>query len=65
MNERTFLVLYLLDGQKGQVLHAHLLSAAASTHCIEAHFSRAKRAGEDEDDWRRSFAGSSIVERAR
>jgi len=37
----------------------------ASTQCVDAHFSRAKRAGEDEDDWRQSFLGSSIVERAR
>jgi hypothetical protein len=65
LNERTFLVIYLLDAQGVQTLHAHLLASAASTHCIEAHFSRAKRTGEDDDDWRKSFAGASIVERNR
>ena len=65
LNERAFLVIYVLDGQAGPVLHAHVLASAASTHCIEAHFSRAKRAGEDEDDWRKSFLDSSVVERTR
>jgi hypothetical protein len=65
LNEQTFLVIYVLDSQAGPVLHAHLLASVASTHCIEAHFSRAKRTGEDEDDWRRSFQGASVVERAR
>jgi hypothetical protein len=65
LNERAFLVIYVLDRQAGPVLHAHLLASAASTHCIEAHFSRAKRAGEDEDDWRKSFLDSSVVERTK
>lgn len=65
LNERTFLVIYVLNGQAGPVLHAHLLASAASSHCIEAHFSRAKRAGEDEEDWRKSFLDSNVVERAR
>jgi len=65
LNERTFLVIYVLDGQAGPVLHAHLLAAAAATHCIDAHFSRAKRTGEDEDDWRKAFLNASVVERAR
>jgi hypothetical protein len=65
LNERAFLVIYVLDGQAGPVLHAHLLASAASTHCIEAHFSRAKRVGEDEDDWRKSFLDSTVVERAK
>jgi hypothetical protein len=64
LDERTFLVIYLLDGKPKQVLHAHLL-AAASAHCVDAHFSRDLRSGEDIDDWRKAFAGAAIEARAR
>jgi len=65
LDENTFLVLYILAEQGGQQLHAHLLSSANATHCIEMHFSRAHRAGEDEDGWRKSFAGSHIQDARR
>lgn len=60
LDQNTFLVLYILAEQGGQQLHAHLLSSANATHCIEMHFSRARRGGEDEDGWRQTFAGSRI-----
>jgi hypothetical protein len=60
LDENTFLVLYILGAPGSQQLHAHLLSSANSTHCIEAHFSRARRDGEDEDDWRGSFGGAHV-----
>ena len=60
LNESTFLVLYILGSQGREELHAHLLSSASATHCIEAHFSRPRRDSEDVDDWRKSFAGSRI-----
>ena len=64
LNERTFLVVYILDNKPKQVLHAHLL-AAASAHCVDAHFSRDLRSGEDTDDWRKAFAGAAIEARQR
>jgi len=60
LDENTFLVLYILGVGAQQELHAHLLSSAGATDCMEAHFSRARRDGEDEDDWRKSFAGSHV-----
>ena len=60
LNAQTFLVLYILRDNGQQVLHAHLLAAAPGTHCVEAHFNRRLRAGEDEDDWRRQFDGARI-----
>lgn len=57
----TFLVLYRLGDGGTRTLHAHLLAAARGTHCVEAHFERPLGPGEDEDDWRRSFAGARIV----
>ncbi len=61
----TFLVLYIIEQPGPKVLHAHLVSAAAGTHCIDAHFSRDMKAGEDEDAWRTTFAGASVREGAR
>lgn len=65
VDTNTFLVLYLmeLDGQR--VLHAHLLSAAASTHCIDAHFSRSLLVGEDLDNWRTTFSGATVRQAPR
>ena len=65
LDEDTFLVLYILGAQGSQQLHAHLLSSASATHCIEAHFSRARRDGEDEDNWRSSFVGSHVQDARR
>jgi len=64
-DSNTFLVLYVmeLDGKKR--LHAHLLSAAGGTHCIDAHFSRGLVMGEDVDDWRTVFTGATVSERPR
>lgn len=65
LDENTFLVLYILGTQGDQQLHAHILSSASATHCIEVHFSRARRDGEDEDNWRNSFTGSHVQEAHR
>ena len=56
----TFLVLYLLEVQGVRQLHAHLLAAVQGTHCVDAHFQRAWRAGEDLEDWRAAFAGAAV-----
>ena len=56
----TFLVLYLMELDGKRLLHAHLLSAAGSTHCIDAHFSRSLVAGEDIDNWRTAFSGATV-----
>lgn len=60
LDENTFLVLYVLVEQGEQQLHAHLLSSANATHCIEMHLSRARVENEDQDSWRQSFAGSHV-----
>jgi hypothetical protein len=62
LSANTFLVLYVVTEGTQPVLHAHLLAAASGTHCTEVHFSRLQRAGEDIDDWRKTFAGARIEE---
>ena len=59
VDPNTFLVLYLME-LDGKRLHAHLLSAAGSTHCIDAHFSRTLPVGEDIDNWRTTFDGATV-----
>lgn len=61
LDAETFLVLYILEVGGAKALHAHLLAAVGSRHCVEAHFERPMAAGEDEDDWRRSFAGARVL----
>ena len=60
VDPNTFLVLYLMELDGKRSLHAHLLSAAGSTHCIDAHFSRALPVGEDMDNWRTIFDGATV-----
>jgi hypothetical protein len=62
LDASTFLVLYVFEQQSKKVFHAHLLSAAAGTHCIEAHFTRDAAVGEDEDKWRTTFTDARIRE---
>ena len=65
LDEDTFLVLYILVEPEGQQLHAHLLSSANATHCVEMHVSRARVENEEQDGWRQSFAGSHVQESVR
>ena len=60
VDPNTFLVLYLMERDGKRLLHAHLLSAAGTTHCIDAHFSRTLPAGEDMDSWRTTFDGATV-----
>ncbi len=61
----TFLVLYIIEQQGKRVLHAHLLSAASGTHCVDAHVSRDMGRAEDEDNWRTTFTGARVSERRK
>ncbi len=63
LNESTFLVIYTLGEGQAQKLHAHVISAAGTTHCANAHFSRQATPGEDIDDWRTTFTSATVVPR--
>jgi hypothetical protein len=64
-DSNTFLVLYVMELGGIKQLHAHLLSAAGGTHCIDAHFSRGLVTGEDIDGWRTTFTGATVSETPR
>ena len=63
LSASTFLVLYVITEGAQSALHAHLLAAAEGTHCVEVHFSRPQRPGEDVDDWRQTFSSARVEER--
>jgi len=63
LNETTFLVIYALGEGQAQKLHAHVISAAGTTHCANAHFIRRGTPGEDIDNWRTTFTSARVVPR--
>jgi hypothetical protein len=60
-NDRTFVLIYGLPQPGFVQLHAHILSAAGGTHCVEVHVSKVSTDPADAGTWMRSF-GSSDVE---
>jgi len=60
LDEDTFLVLYIFAAPEARRLHAHLVSSVNARNCVEVAFSKALGAGEDEDNWRKSFLGSHV-----
>ena len=60
LNERTFAAIYASPLPSAMQLHAHLMSAAGGTHCIEVHASRVSTSSEDVDDWFKAFDKADI-----
>ena len=57
----TFLVLYARAEAPGPPQwHAHVVSAAGASHCLELHVQRARLPDEDPDLWRRTFLGAHV-----
>jgi hypothetical protein len=65
LSATTFLVLYVQTDDRRTMLHAHLLSAVAGTHCADVHFIRPGRRGEDHEEWRNAFTGARIDDGAK
>ena len=51
VNERPFVALYAAPLGVGTQLHAHLLSAAGGTHCIEVHATKISNQADDLAAW--------------
>lgn len=60
LNDRTFVVIYAAPLSVGVQLHAHLLSAAGGTHCIEVHVTRVSIQEEDLAEWITDLEKASI-----
>lgn len=65
LDAHTFLVIYALGDERQPTLHAHIVSAAGTAHCADAHFSRRAAPGEDIDDWRTTFTSARVAAPAR
>ena len=60
LNDKTYVALYAVQIATGARLHAHLMSAAAGTHCIEIHVTLISMDEEELDAWAAAFAKARI-----
>jgi hypothetical protein len=60
LDATTFLVIYVLSQGQQEKLHAHLISSAGASYCVNAHFTRLAKSGQDVDDWRTTFSSARI-----
>lgn len=61
LDAATFLVIYVRSQGQQEKFHAHLISSAGADHCVNAHFTRVAKAGQDVDDWRTTFTSARIA----
>jgi hypothetical protein len=60
LDDNTFIALYSARAPGFMQLHAHLLSAAAGTHCIEVHASKIATSEDDIAPWFEGFRKARI-----
>jgi hypothetical protein len=61
LNDHTFVAIYAMQLVGAVQLHAHFLSAAGGTHCVEVHASKVSDSPDDVDPWFKGF-GKAIIE---
>jgi hypothetical protein len=60
INERTFIAIYAAPLGGAVHLHAHLMSAAAGTHCVEVHVSKVSTSPDDLKPWFKDWDKANI-----
>ena len=60
INDRTFLAIYALPAPKAVQLHAHLVSAAGGTHCVDVHVSKISTSQDDLKPWFKNWEKANI-----
>ena len=60
LDDHTFVAMYTAPVGGVVQLHAHLLSAAGGTHCIEVHASKMSDSADDVDTWLKAFDQARI-----
>jgi hypothetical protein len=63
IDANTFVAIYVSPMPGFVQLHAHLVSAAGGTHCVEVHASRTSTSKEDIDLWFKGFGSARIEPR--
>lgn len=61
LDANTYAILYAAQMPGFLQLNAHLLSAAAGTHCVEVHAAKIATSMEDIDPWFKAFGGARIA----
>ncbi len=60
VNPNTYAAIYAVPMGGAVQLHAHFMSAAAGTHCVEVHASRVSTSKDDLEPWFKGFGNASI-----
>lgn len=63
LDDHTFAAMYATPLGGAVQLHAHFLSAAGGTHCVEVHASKVSTSVEDVDPWFKGFDAARIEPR--
>lgn len=63
LDDNTFVAIYAAQMPGFLQLHAHLLSAAGGTHCIEVHVSKIATSTEEVEPWFSGFGAARISTR--
>jgi hypothetical protein len=63
LDDNTFVAMYAAAVGGAVQLHAHFLSAAGGTHCIEVHASKMSESPDDVESWFRGFTQARIESR--
>ncbi len=63
LDANTFLAIYVTPMPGFAQMHAHLMSAAGGTHCVEVHASMTSRSRDDLDPWIKGFTAARIEAR--
>jgi hypothetical protein len=60
LDDQTYVALYAAKPPAPMLLHAHVMSAAAGTHCVEIHASKVVSSREDIESWFKGFDSARI-----
>ncbi|QJR09505.1 hypothetical protein DSM104443_00549 [Usitatibacter rugosus] len=60
INAQTFIAIYAAPASGAVLLHAHLVSAAAGTHCVEVHVSKVSMSQDDLKPWFKDWDKANI-----
>lgn len=60
IDDNTFVAIYAMPMEGTMTLHAHLISAAGGTHCIQVHASKTTRSKDDMEPWWKAFGNAKF-----
>ncbi len=60
INELTFVAIYGSVSDGAPLMHAHFISAAGGTHCVEVHVSKTVAGADEVESWFRGWGTARI-----